>query len=113
MKLRVDRFGRAALEAYPISPDTALRYYLGDSASGRAGWALPPFLRDGETGAEEVEVEVGADVRRELELEAGRQGTPPGVLAAHALMYFLADWDSGRAAARLGVALKKDDAEAD
>jgi hypothetical protein len=115
--LRLDRFGQNALESYVRgsrrSPaealHTAVGYYLADSDSGRAGWRVPEPARTATSG-EPFEVELDQELYGELELESRRQRLAPELLAVHALMYFLADLDSGRAAARLGGAVG--DAEA-
>jgi hypothetical protein len=117
--LRLARFGQDALDDYVRgsggSRGTALRsavgYYLGDADSGRAAWRVPPLAREADSG-EAVEIELDDEVRAELELEAGRQQVTVDVLAAHAVLYFIADLDTGRAAARLGDAINRD-AEAD
>jgi hypothetical protein len=115
--LRLDRFGHNALDAYVrgsrSSPGealhTAVGYYLADSGSGRAGWRVPEPARTPASG-EAFEVDLDQELYDELELESRRQELTPDLLAVHALMYFLADLDSGRAAARLGGAVG--DAEA-
>jgi hypothetical protein len=112
LTLRLDRFGHDALDAYVRGSrgshaealETAVSYYLADSGSGRAGWPVPRAARAAASG-EEIEVELDDRLYGELELEARRQGLAPGLLAGHAVMYFLADVDAGRAAARLGDAV--------
>jgi hypothetical protein len=113
--LRLDRFGQEALEEFvrdtgtsrDLAVRTALAYYLGDSASGRVAWRVPELARSA-TFSREIEVELGEDVRRKLEDEARHQEVPPELLAAHALVYYLTDVDTGRAAARLGDAISRD-----
>jgi hypothetical protein len=113
--LRLERFGQEALEDYvrgtggsnAVALHAAVRYYLDDSGSGRAAWRVPPLARE-EAVAGATEIELDDDLHAQLELEARRQRVTPDLLAAHALLYFLADLDSGRAAARLGAAIKRD-----
>jgi hypothetical protein len=117
--LRLDRFGQEALDEYVRGTKgshatvlrTAVRYYLGDADSGRAAWRVPQLAREA-TFARTLELELDEDLHHELELEARRQEVEGDLLAAHAVIYYLTDLDTGRAAARLGAALERD-AEAD
>ena len=54
------------------------------------------------------DVDLDEDTLEALEEEAQRHGMATHRLAEHALLYFLADLDSGRAAARLGEALERE-----
>jgi hypothetical protein len=103
--LRLGHFGKKALAAQlrgGASSDAvvskAARYYLADRGSGRLAWRAPRFLGGG-AGDEPVrtEVELAGDTMAALEWEARRQGVARDRLAEHALLYFLADLDSGRA----------------
>jgi hypothetical protein len=113
--VRLDSFGQEALEAHMRGTgesradalDVALRYYLGDSDSGRIAWKVPRELGERET-TEPLELELDDDLHEELRREARRQHVSPDQLAMHALLYYLADLDSGRAAARLGDAMDRD-----
>jgi hypothetical protein len=117
--LRLDRFGQEALDEYVRETGgsraavlhTAVRYYLGDAASGRAAWRVPRLAREA-TFARKLELELDEDVHSRLEAEARRQEVSADLLAAHAVIYYLTDLDTGRAAARLGAAIERD-AEAD
>jgi hypothetical protein len=117
--LRLDRFGQEALDEYVretggshgVVLRTAAAYYLGDADSGRAAWRVPQLAREA-TFTRTLELELDEDLHRRLELEARRQDVPVDLLAAHAVIYYLTDLDTGRAAARLGAALDRD-AEAD
>jgi hypothetical protein len=113
--LRLDRFGQDALEEYvrgtggshATALRTALRYYLDDAEKGRPAWRVPPLARSVPfTGT--LEIELADELHRELEREAKSQEVAPELLAAHAVLYYLADLDTGRAAARLGDALGRD-----
>jgi hypothetical protein len=112
--VRLDSFGREALEAHMRrtgeSPadalDVAVRYYLGDSGSGRLAWQAPRQLGDRET-SDPRKLALDDDLHEELRREARRQRVSPDQLAMHALLYYLADLDSGRAAARLGDAMDR------
>lgn len=113
--VRLDRFGQEALEEYlRASGETpaaalgaAVRYYLGDADSGRVAWRVPRHAGPGAT-AEPLELSLDDELHGELERESRRQAVSPDLLALHALVYFLADLDSGRAAARLGDAINRD-----
>jgi hypothetical protein len=113
--VRLDRFGQEALEEHlrgtgtsqEDALDVAVRYYLGDSGSGRIAWRVPRKITRADP-AEEIEVELGDELHGELRRESRRQHVSPDLLAMHALMYYLADLDSGRAAARLGDAMNRD-----
>jgi hypothetical protein len=115
VNVRLDRFGHEALEEHLRATgesesdalDIAVRYYLGDSGSGRVAWKVPRKMTRADP-ADEVEVEVDDGLHEELRREARRQHVSPDTLAMHALMYYLADLDSGRAAARLGDAMGRD-----
>ena len=108
VRLQLDDFGKEALEAQMrggSSPDAviraAARYYLADRDRGRIAWRVPRFTRLGGSNVAETEVELDDDTMEALEEEARRQGIPSGRLAEHALLYFVADLDSGRAAPRV------------
>jgi hypothetical protein len=116
LRLELDDFGKEALEARVRSGSTraavirtAARYYLADRGSGRVAWRPPLFARRGDPAARAVtDVELDEDTMEALEEEARRHGMAADRLAEHALLYFLADLDSGRAAARLGDALESE-----
>jgi hypothetical protein len=113
--VRLDRFGQEALEEHlratgeseSAALDLAVRYYLSDANSGRMTWKVPRKLTWADP-AEEIELELDDDLHAELRRESRRQHVSPDMLAMHALMYYLADLDSGRAAARLGDAMNRD-----
>jgi hypothetical protein len=115
VNVRLDRFGQEALEEHIRATgeseadalDVAVRYYLGDSASGRVAWKVPRKTTRADP-AEEIELELDDDLHAELRRESRRQHVSPDLLAMHALMYYLADLDSGRAATRLGDAMNRD-----
>ena len=103
--LRLDHFGKKALAARlrgGASRDAivykAVRYYLADRGNGRLAWRLPRFL-NADDGNEPAGTDVTLDdeTMAAVEREARRQGVAPGRLAEHALLYFLADLDCGRA----------------
>jgi hypothetical protein len=104
--LQLDAFGRQQLEHLASrrrSKSAAVRaaslYYFSDRHTDRPGWHVPAFASAG-PHANGVRVRLDDDTFRVLAAEAGRQGVSPGTLAAHALLYFLADLYSGRRASR-------------
>lgn len=115
VNVRLDRFGHEALEEHTAATgaseadalDIAVRYYLGDADSGRVAWKVPRKTTRADP-ADELELELDDDLHAELRRESRRQHVSPDMLAMHALMYYLADIDSGRAAARLGDAMNRD-----
>ena len=115
VNVRLDRFGQEALdehlratgESESDALDVAVRYYLGDAGSGRVAWKVPRKTTRPDP-ADEIELELDDDLHAELRRESRRQHVSPDMLALHALMYYLADLDSGRAAARLGDAINRD-----
>jgi hypothetical protein len=115
VNVRLDRFGQEALDEHMRATgesesdalDIAVRYYLGDADSGRMAWKMPRKTTRADP-AEEIELQLDDDLHAELRQESRRQHVSPDMLAMHALMYYLADLDSGRAAARLGDAMNRD-----
>ena len=109
--LHLDAFGQDFMKATESAAArtavvrTALLYYLSDREAGRASWRVPPFLASGRRGAAEVRVRLDDETVEALEAEGERQGVSADLVAEHALMYFLADLDSGRVSDRLGEAL--------
>jgi hypothetical protein len=109
LTLRLAPFEFDALERYGSSQrvaaarviHTAVMYYLGERDSDRPAWHVPPLRREEHESSQEVEVEVEEKVWRALAEQAAAQGVDSEQLAKHALLFFLADVDSGRAAARL------------
>lgn len=80
----------------------AIRYYLADHESERAGWLFPNFHRDDHPGPTiEVPIEIDDATWTEFSAEAGRQEVSTDQLARHAVLYFAADRDAGRVAQRL------------
>jgi len=105
--LYLDSFGRLALDRLATrggdsrggAVRTAAHYYLADCEAGRPAWPVPSFASTAEC-LPGVRVRLDEATRRALSEEADRQGVRAGTLAAHALLYFVADLDSGRLADR-------------
>ena len=80
----------------------AVRYYLADQGSGRAGWPYPGFRREEELNQTvEVQIEIDDSVWKAFSKEAEQQGVSTNQLAQHAVLYFAADRDAGRLAQRI------------
>jgi hypothetical protein len=113
MTLRLDRFGRQVLAEFAEERHdsaanvvrTASLYYLADRDSGRPAWRVPGFLEAPPAGGDRIEVDIDDETWAALSDEARGQGVEPARLAEHALLYYLADLDSGRLADRLGGAV--------
>jgi HEAT repeat protein len=92
------------------SPTKAVRaaslYYLRDRDSRRPAWRVPDLAPPDE-GDGALLVELDDETWSALRHEAEAQGVTPELLALHALLYFLADLDSGRVRRRLGDALEE------
>jgi hypothetical protein len=116
MKLRLDPFSKDALGEEAArsgsAPARVLRmaaaYYLADEGSGRVAWRVPRFLR-GLEDARDLDVEVDDKTREALVAAARRQKVSVERLAEHALLYYLADLDSGRIPERIRESLERDD----
>jgi hypothetical protein len=109
----LDTFGREALDRLAMrgggsrrgAVRTAALYYLADAEAGRAAWQVPSFA-SAEQHRKGVSVRLDEVTRGALAEEAERQDVRPGTLAAHAVLYFAADLDSGRLGGRLEQALQ-------
>ena len=114
--LHLDEFGQESLDRLMHegdgSPTAAFRsaalYYLADRDSGRPAWRAPRFRSQKEPSGQGLRVVFDDDTWAALQEEAGRQNVGTEELAVHALLYFLADFDSGRLGDILEKALKHD-----
>jgi predicted transcriptional regulator len=105
----LDRFAAGRSDSHSATVRTASLYYLADREQDRPAWGVPRFARgNGSTGLDVV-VRLDDDTWQALDDEAHRQGVSAESLARHALLYFLADVDSGRAGERLETAVTEDD----
>jgi hypothetical protein len=85
-----------------VAMEGAFRCYLGDRGSDRPAWPFPDFLRGSETEKDvSLELELDAELWREFEAEAERQGVAVEQLAEHAVFYFAAELDAGRVTQRI------------
>ena len=112
--LNLDDFGREALDGFVRqrrdSHAAAVRmaslYYLADFDSGRSAWRVPQS-ETVERGFSSVTVRLDDETWQAVQTESERQGVSPGELTRHAVLYFLADVDSGRVGTRLERALNE------
>jgi hypothetical protein len=96
--------GRGATEAALVR--TASLYYLSERDAGRPSWRARKFgTRE---AVPKIRVELDEGTWGALQLEAERQGVSPDTLALHALMFFLADLDSGKIGDRLEESFEDD-----
>ena len=110
--LNLDEFGRQALSRFAQSDNGSLAkaaemaslYYLGDRDSGRPAWRVPRFSAAPDP-SQGFQVEFDDATWEALSREAEAQNVSPETLAVHAVLYLLADVDSGRLAGSLAEAL--------
>lgn len=116
LTLRLAPFEREALDAYGASQRlppqrvvrTAVLYYLRDQRSKRSTWPMPALGRDQPNRDVELEIELDEETEQALAEQAAAQRVEPEPLARHALLFFLADVDSGEVARTLESALRDD-----
>jgi hypothetical protein len=117
LTLYLDEFSRQALERLAGStggsPSRAVRvactYYLSERGSERLAWRVPRFAST--AGLDyRVNVEVDDALWLALSKEAAEQGVSTDTLTIHAVLYFLADVDSGRRIGLLESAIRDADA---
>jgi hypothetical protein len=115
--LHLDEFGQQSLDRLMHegegSPAAAFRtaalYYLADRDSGRPAWRAPRFRSSKAPSSGGLRVVFDDDTWDALSEEAQRQNVATEELAVHALLYFLADFDSGRISDILEQALGDDE----
>jgi hypothetical protein len=111
--LHVDDFGQHALERFTRRSEGSMAnavrmasiYYLNDRDARRPAWLVPDLAADSHPSGR-LQVKLDDATWGALSEEADRQGVPTELLAMHALLYYLADIDSGRVAALLEDALE-------
>ena len=112
LTFQLDAFGRDALDQFVgqarNSRSAAVRaaslYYLADREDGRSAW-LAPHSATASSDAVDVTVRLDRETWEALHGEAERQSVSAADLTRHAVLYFLADVDSGRVGQRLESAL--------
>jgi hypothetical protein len=110
MKVRMGTFASSALAgrpgngALPAPEDVvrAIRFYLSDRDREVPGWAYPGFAHD-RPRVDEIELELDLEeaLWRSLKDEASSQGVEVERLLEHAALYYVAELDAGRFAARI------------
>ncbi len=114
--LHLDGFIRSSLDRLAnrqgdppvVGVRTAILYYLSDRDDGRVGWRAPRFPDTARRSSGE-EVALDDETWSALEAEAVSQGVAPSRLAEHAVLFYLADLQSGLIAERLGTVLDEGD----
>jgi predicted DNA-binding ribbon-helix-helix protein len=112
--LHLDEFGQQAFDRLTAhrkgSSDAALRtaclYYLADRDSRRAAWRAPRFAPRTPLGST-LHLTLDDPTWDALSGEARHQAVTVEQLALHAVVYYLADLDSGRLAGLLEEALEE------
>jgi hypothetical protein len=104
----LDRYGAAQRVPAARAVRTAILYYLRERGSNRPTWAVLPDGVEEAASDVQVELELGEEAWRALVDEAACQAVAPETLARHALVFFLADFDSGRVAAAVERALRNE-----
>jgi hypothetical protein len=111
--LHLDEFGQQSLDrlvdegqgSLTTAVRTAALYYLGERDSRRPAWRTPRFHRK-QVSTPGVRVVLDDATWTALKAEACEQDVELSELAAHAVLYFLSDFDSGRLADLLGEQLR-------
>ena len=115
LTFQLDEFGRGALEEFvrrgrdsqSSAVRTASLYYLADRDGGRPAWLVPPCATASAEGSD-LTVRLDVATWQALHEEAERQEVSAADLTRHAVLYFLADVDSGRVGQRLERSLADD-----
>ena len=88
----------------PGSPDfeRVIQFYLGERSTQPAGWAYPDFLRE-RRPSDEVELDLSIEDSLWIALEAVAREQDVAIdrLLEHAMLYFAAEVDAGRATERI------------
>jgi Arc/MetJ-type ribon-helix-helix transcriptional regulator len=115
IKFQLDQFGRDALDEFvrrgrgsrSAAVRTASLYYLADRESGRPAWLVRRYATA--SGGAAVTARLDRETWQALQEEAERQNVSADDLTRHAVLYFLADVDSGRVGQRLENVLTDSD----
>jgi hypothetical protein len=110
LTLSLEEFGASTLEVeadrYSVSTtrlaQQAVRYYLSERESGRMALRVPRLSQEGaRQPVLELTLDLDSDSWNELQREAERQEVSLERLLEHAIVYFLADLDTGRVERRM------------
>jgi hypothetical protein len=89
-------------EPTAASVERAIRCYLGDKGSAGPGWPFPAFLRGREpVEAIELRLAIEEGLWASLEDEASSQDVDVQQMLDHAVLYFAAEFNAGRATQRI------------
>jgi hypothetical protein len=113
LTLNLDDFGREALDqfvrqrrdSYSAAVRIAFLYYLSEGDEGRPAWRASRCAGDDALASPGMTVRLDEETWHDVQNEAVRQDVSPAELIRHAVLFFLADVDSGRVGARLERAL--------
>lgn len=90
--------------------ERVIQFYLGERATRPPGWAYPDFLRERRASDEvELDLNVADSLWIALEAEAREQDVAVDRLLEHAVLYFTAEMDAGRATERILEDLEQED----
>lgn len=86
----------------PEDFERVIQFYLGEKSTEAPGWVYPDFLRERRASDEvELELNVKDALWESLEAEARAQNVTVDRLLEHAMLYYAAEMDAGRATARI------------
>lgn len=112
----LEPFVRETLERYVEAGDnprslvrTAIAYYLSEADADRRAWRVPEFLEGRPAKGARLRIELDDATWRALVDAAAAQGVSVGRLARHALLFYVADLESGRVARALERTLADED----
>lgn len=78
----------------------AIRFYLDEATTGKAGWSVPSVLRT-ERGETAMKLELDDRLLHRLEAEARKQDVSLSRLVSQASIYYAAEFDAGRITQRV------------
>lgn len=82
--------------------ERVIQFYLAEKSREVPGWAYPDFLRERRPSDEvELDLSVEDSLWGSLEAEARDQDVTVDRLLEHAMLYYAAEMDAGRATARI------------
>lgn len=105
----METFVRERHRSHAVAARTASLYYLADRKAERSTWPVPRFASAPiapDARSVTVPIELDEETWKVVAEEAERQRVSAERLIEHAVLYFLADLDSGRIAGRLDEVLE-------
>lgn len=90
--------------------ERVIQFYLGERGTRAPGWAYPDFLRE-RRASNDVELDLSIEdlLWTSLEAEAREQEVEVDRLLEHAMLYFAAEMDAGRATERILDEIEKEE----